>query len=206
MSVVCLLIGGFYFCQLKPALSESITNNPIATVTLSNGDYFKMELYPEQAPNTVNNFLYLAEIGFYDDTRINRIVPNYLIQGGDPLGNGRGFPGYFIKSECRYNGSKNTLKHKKGTVSMARGERFNTEGSQFFVLLEDDSSLNGQYSAFGTVIEGMDKIESLASQAIDSKNRPIQPITIKEITVNTLGITYQTPEILSVEEVLAQYE
>lgn len=202
----CSLLVFFYVTRSEEASSESILNDPIATVKLSTGDMFKIQLHPEQAPNTVNNFIYLADIGFYDGTRINRIVPQYLIQGGDPLGNGKGFPGYFIKSECHYNGSKNTLKHKKGTVSMARSDQFNTEGSQFFVLLQDDSGLNGQYSAFGTVIDGLESLEKLANEPVDSKNRPMHSLTIEQVTIDTLGVAYEVPQVLSVQEVLAQYE
>lgn len=202
----CLILVGLLFQNTVTSSSESVSTRPIATVQLSNGATFKIELYPEEAPNTVNNFLYLSGVGFYNNTCINRIVPGYLVQAGDPIGNGKGFPGYFIKSECKYNGTQNSLKHKKGTVSMARSTRFNTEGSQFFVLLDDANQLNGQYSAFGRVIEGMDIVETLGNQSVDTKDRPKEDLRIKSITVNTFGIDYASPDMISVEEALAQDE
>ncbi len=199
-------MGVGIYCKQSVAVSATGETTPIATVTLSTGDTFKIALYPEAAPNTVNNFLYLAEIGFYDHTKVSRIVPSYLVQLGDPIGNGKGFPGYFIKSECRYNGVSNYLGHTEGTVSMARSDQFNTEGSQFFVTLKDATHLNGQYSAFGKVIEGLDVLQALSDEPTYANERPVQPLAIERVTVDTLGKTYDEPEVLSVQEVLALYE
>lgn len=202
----CFILLGVYFTQTVTVSTDAVTERPIATVKLSTGESFKIQLYPDEAPNTVNNFLYLAGIGFYDQTRINRIVPGYLIQAGDPIGDGKGFPGYFIKSECGYNGTKNSLRHKKGTVSMARSNKFNTEGSQFFIMLTDDSHLNGQYSSFGTIIEGIEVVEALSMNSVDQHDRPVENLKIEEIQIDTFGRAYEKPQILSVKEVLAQYE
>lgn len=191
------IISTVYICFLyRRSLPTVALPHPTAQVTLSNGEDFKIELYPEEAPNTVNNFIYLATRKFYNNTVINRILPDYLVQVGDTLGNGYGFPGYFIKSECRYNGVDNKLKHTKGTVSMARGDKFNTEGSQFFILLTDDRGLNGQYSAFGKVIEGMESIEQLNNLAkMDGTGENL--ISITNITIDTFGETYEKPQVLS---------
>lgn len=184
--------------------SSNIDKHPIATIHLSNDISFKIELYPEEAPNTVNNFIYLAQTDYYNATKINRILPDYLIQAGDPIGNKKGFPGYYIKSECSYNGVNNRLKHKRGTVSMARGETFNTEGSQFFILLEDDWQLDGKYAAFGRVIEGIEEVSALSDVGLMGDYTPAEPITIESITVENYEAVYEIPTVLSIREVLAQ--
>lgn len=188
LSLGSLCILCFFNLQTK-ATSAQI--HPIASVTLSSGDTFEIELYPEYAPNTVNNFIYLVGKNFYSHTFITRVLPNYLIQAGDPIGNGYGFPGYFIKSECRYNGVNNKLKHVKGTVSMARSDKFNTEGCQFFILLKDDATLNGQYTAFGRVVKGLETLEQLAKKDVSAEK-----LKILSIQLNTFGETYEVPQIL----------
>lgn len=171
---------------------------PIAIVDFSSGESIKIELYPEEAPNTVRNFVYLVENDFYNGTFINRIVPGYFIQSGDPIGDGYGYPGYFIKSECKYNGIRNRLAHTKGTVSMARSSDFDTEGSQFFVLLEDDKSLNGQYASFGRVIEGIESLESMCAVELDLGYLPREPITIKSIELQLNNYNVEKPDIIAV--------
>lgn len=172
--------------------------HPIATIHFSNGESIKMELYPEQAPNTVRNFIYLAEKDFYNGTFINRVIPGYFIQLGDPIGNGYGYPGYFIKSECKYNGVRNRLTHTKGTVSMARSSAFDTEGCQFFILLEDDKSLDGQYASFGRVIEGIESLENMGTIELDENYLPRESITI-----DSIELEFNNYNIANLESVIA---
>nr|WP_301335094.1 peptidylprolyl isomerase [Holtiella tumoricola] len=184
--------------------SSNVEEHPIVTIYLSNNTQFKVELYPEEAPNTVNNFIYLALSDYYIGTQVNRVIPDYLIQIGDPIGNGKGFPGYYIKSECKYNGVNNRLKHKRGTLSMARGRNFNTEGSQFFVLLEDDWQLDGKFAAFGRVLEGMEQLDTLQDKGVSGEYSLIEPVYIENIEVQNYEACYNPPEILTVQEVMAQ--
>lgn len=183
----CITLVMVWLLGEKTVLTQQIVEGtrPIATVYFNTGQQIRIELYPEEAPNTVENFIYLAQQGFYEETYVNRIIPGYLIQAGDPIGNGYGYPGYFIASECKYNGIKNRLSHIKGTVSMARAQDFNTEGSQFFVLLEDDRSLNGQYSAFGRVVEGLEILESMTTLELDENYKPREELLIEKIEVET---------------------
>lgn len=184
--------------------SSNIETHPIATIHLSDDTTFTVELFPEEAPNTVNNFIYLALSDYYIGTKVSRIIPDYLIQVGDPIGNGKGFPGYYIKSECKYNGVNNRLKHKRGTLSMARGRNFNTEGSQFFVLLEDDWQLDGKYAAFGRIIEGLEQLDTLQEKGVYGNYAPVTPIYIESIDVQNYEACYTPPEILTIQEVMAQ--
>ncbi|MGL4344284.1 MAG: peptidylprolyl isomerase [Cellulosilyticaceae bacterium] len=200
-----MMIWGMWL-YMSSSVEASSPMNPIATVYLSNGGSFRIELYPDYAPNTVANFISLADKGFYNQTYINRVMPNYLIQAGDPIGNGYGFPGYFIKSECRYNGYANKLKHVEGTVSMARGRDFDTEGSQFFVLLKDSSDLNGQYAAFGRVVQGLDVVQKVGNMGIKGDHTLVKPIWIESIDIDTQGKTYSEPSVISVEEQRAANE
>lgn len=176
------------------------TKNPIVTIVFNNGQRIKIELYPDKAPNTVNNFIYLIKHHFYDNLPINKIVPGYVIQMGDPIGDSTGFPGYFIKSECKNNTIKNPLKHTKGVVSMCRGKEYHTEGSQFFILLRDDSTLNGRYTSFGKVIEGMSFLEMIGNPSNTQDLSDSKDIRIKTIDVETFGIDYDEPEMLSTKE------
>lgn len=204
LSIVSVLLLIFIMNRSIEIGNWHVDEHPIATVYLSNDTSFKVELYPEEAPNTVNNFIYLAQSHYYDGTKINRILPDYLIQAGDPIGNKKGFPGYYIKSECSYNGVSNHLKHKKGTLSMARGEAFNTEGSQFFILLQDDWQLDGKYAAFGRIIEGMEEVMALGGVGVRGDYTPVTPISIDTIIVENYEAVYEMPNVLSVQEVLAQ--
>ena len=170
--------------------------NPIVTITMENGGVIKAELYPEIAPNTVNNFIDLINRGFYDGLIFHRVIPGFMIQGGDPEGNGMGGPGYSIKGEFSRNGFKNELKHTKGVLSMARTMDLNSAGSQFFIMVEDAPHLDGQYASFGKVIEGMEVADEIVNAKTDYSDRPYEDQVIKSMTVETFGETYSEPEII----------
>ena len=170
--------------------------NPVVTITMENGGVIKAELYPEIAPNTVNNFIDLINKGFYDGLIFHRVIPGFMIQGGDPEGNGMGGPGYSIKGEFSRNGFKNELKHTKGVLSMARTMDPNSAGSQFFIMVEDAPHLDGQYASFGKVIEGMEVADEIVNTKTDYSDRPYEDQVIKSMTVETFGETYSEPEII----------
>ncbi|MGM9978033.1 MAG: peptidylprolyl isomerase [Clostridium sp.] len=170
--------------------------NPIVTITMENGGVIKAELYPEIAPNTVNNFIDLINRGFYDGLIFHRVIPGFMIQGGDPEGNGMGGPGYSIKGEFSHNGFKNELKHTKGVLSMARTMDPNSAGSQFFIMVEDAPHLDGQYASFGKVIEGMEVADEIVNAKTDYSDRPYEDQVMKSMTVETFGETYSEPEII----------
>ncbi len=169
--------------------------NPIVTITMENGKQIKAELYPEIAPNTVNNFISLVKNGFYDGLIFHRVISGFMIQGGCPLGQGTGGPGYSIKGEFKLNGfDKNTLKHTRGVLSMARSMLPNSAGSQFFIMHQNASHLDGQYAAFGKVTEGMEVVDEIASVKVDRySNKPLVPQIMKEVTVETFGVDYPAP-------------
>ena len=179
------------------------TENPIVTMEISDYGTIKIELYPKYAPNTVANFVNLVESGFYNDNTFHRLVPGFVLQGGDPDGDGTGGPGYTIKGEYFENGyGKNTLKHDKGVVSMARTNMPNSAGSQFFIVLDDSetvhASLDNKYAAFGKVIEGMEIIENIEKNATVKDNQTgklKKNITIKNVTVDTFGKEYSVKKI-----------
>ena len=158
-------------------------SNPIVTIEMEDGGVMKAELYPEIAPNTVNNFISLVKKGFYDGVIFHRVIPGFMIQGGDPKGVGIGGPGYCIRGEFTANGFKNDLKHDRGVLSMARTMAPNSAGSQFFIMHEDAPHLDGQYAAFGHVVEGMDVVDAIADVATDFRDKPLKPVVIKTITV-----------------------
>ena len=168
--------------------------NPIVTIELENGGVIKAELYPEIAPNTVNNFISLINKGFYDGVIFHRVIPGFMIQGGDPLGRGTGGPGYCIKGEFTGNGFKNDLHHSAGVLSMARTMAPNSAGSQFFIMHEDAPHLDGQYASFGKVIEGMDVVDAIANTKRDFNDKPRQEQKMKHVTVETFGVEYPEPE------------
>ena len=170
--------------------------NPIVTFTMENGDTMKAELYPEVAPNTVNNFISLVKKGFYDGLIFHRIISGFMIQGGDPDGTGMGGPGYSIKGEFSYNGVDNNLKHSRGVLSMARAQHPDSAGSQFFIMHANAPHLDGQYAAFGKLIEGEDVLDSIASVDTDWNDRPRKPQVMKTVTVGTFGVDYDEPETL----------
>ena len=169
-------------------------SNPIVTFKTTAGT-FKAELYPEVAPNTVNNFISLVKKGFYDGTIFHRVIPGFMIQGGDPEGSGMGGPGYGIKGEFSANGFKNDLRHTRGVLSMARSMRPNSAGSQFFVMVADAPHLDGQYAAFGKVIEGMEAADAIVSAKRDYSDRPYEDQIMEKVTVETFGVDYDEPEM-----------
>ena len=171
-----------------------MAQNPIVTFTMENGDVIKAELYPEAAPISVNNFISLIQKNFYDGLIFHRVIKGFMIQGGDPEGTGMGGPGYIIKGEFAYNGVKNDLKHTAGVLSMARSMMPNSAGSQFFIMHKDAPHLDGQYAAFGKVIEGMENVNKIAEAATDYSDRPLQDQKIKTVTVETFGVAYPEPE------------
>jgi len=169
-------------------------SNPIVTFEMENGDVMKAELYPEIAPNTVNNFISLVKKGFYDGLIFHRVIPGFMIQGGDPKGMGIGGPGYGIKGEFSQNGFKNDLKHERGVLSMARAANPNSAGSQFFVMHEDSPHLDGGYAAFGRVIEGIETVDHICDVRTDWNDKPRVPQVMKRVTVETFGVEYPEPE------------
>ena len=171
-----------------------MAQNPIVTITMANGDVMKAELYPEIAPNTVNNFISLVKKGYYDGLIFHRVIAGFMIQGGCPNGNGMGGPGYSIKGEFSQNGFKNTLKHTEGVLSMARAMNPNSAGSQFFIMHQNSPHLDGQYAAFGKLVEGLDVVDSIAQVGTDWSDRPMVPQIIESMTVETFGVDYPEPE------------
>lgn len=171
-------------------------NNPIVTIEMENGQQIKVELYPNIAPNTVKNFVTLAQKGFYDGVIFHRVIPSFMIQGGDPDGMGFGGPGYGIKGEFTSNGFVNNLKHERGVISMARSANPNSAGSQFFIMVANAPHLNGQYASFGRVIEGMEEADRIVSVKRDPMDKPFEPQKMKKVTVETFGEDYSGLETL----------
>ena len=168
--------------------------NPVVTFEMADGGIIKAELYPEIAPNTVANFISLVQKGFYDGVIFHRVIPGFMIQGGDPEGTGMGGPGYSIKGEFSQNGFQNDLKHTAGVLSMARSMMPNSAGSQFFIMHKDAPHLDGAYAAFGMVIDGMDVVNKIAETRTDYSDRPLKEQKIKSMTVDTFGEVYDEPE------------
>lgn len=180
----------------KVAISEKGPNdkNPVATIQMENGKTIKIELFPDIAPNTVRNFLSLSTKGFYNGLTFHRVIPGFMIQGGDPKGNGTGGPDYNIFGEFNSNGFNNPLKHTRGVISMARSKNKNSAGSQFFIMHEDYPSLDGEYAAFGNVIEGLDVVDEIATVEKGANDKPVNDVKIKTITVETFGVNYKEVE------------
>ena len=168
--------------------------NPIVTIEMQNGKTIKVELYPEIAPNTVNNFISLVTSGYYDGICFHRVIFGFMIQGGDPKGVGTGDPGYSIKGEFLSNGFKNNLKHERGVISMARSMMPNSAGSQFFIMHRTSPHLDGQYAGFGKVIEGIEVVDEIATCDTDFRDKPIEPQIMKKVTVETFGVDYPAPQ------------
>ena len=169
-------------------------NNPVVTIEMENGGVMKVELYPETAPNTVANFISLVEKGFYNGTIFHRVIPGFMIQGGDPEGTGMGGPGYRIKGEFTANRFQNDLKHTKGVISMARSGHPASAGSQFFIMVDDAPHLDGQYASFGKVIEGIEVADQIVSVATNYSDRPLEEQRMRSVTVETFGETYPQPK------------
>ena len=171
-----------------------MAQNPIVTIEMEDGGTIKAELYPEIAPNTVNNFISLINKGYYDGVIFHRVIPGFMIQGGDPKGTGTGGPGFSIKGEFTRNGFKNDLKHDRGVLSMARTMMPNSAGSQFFIMHKNSPHLDGQYAAFGKVLEGMEVVDAIANTRRGSNDKPLTPQVMKKVTVETFGVEYPEPE------------
>ena len=168
--------------------------NPVVTIEMEDGKVMKAELYPDIAPNTVNNFISLIRKGFYDGVIFHRVIYGFMLQGGDPEGSGMGGPGYSIRGEFRQNGFANDLKHTPGVLSMARTMAPNSAGSQFFIMHKDAPHLDGAYAAFGKVFEGMDAVNAIAAVQTDYSDRPLKTQRMKKVTVETFGVSYPEPE------------
>ena len=169
-------------------------SNPIVTIEMENGSIIKAELYPEVAPNSVNNFISLIQKGFYDGLIFHRCIPGFMIQGGCPDGTGMGGPGYAIKGEFSKNGFQNDLIHDRGVLSMARANNPNSAGSQFFIMVDKAPHLDGSYAAFGKVIEGMEIADAIVSGKTEWNDRPREKQVMKKVTVDTFGVEYPEPE------------
>ncbi|HCX04999.1 MAG TPA: peptidylprolyl isomerase [Clostridiales bacterium] len=170
--------------------------NPIVTINMESGEIIKVELYPEVAPNTVNNFISLINKNFYDGTIFHRVIEGFMIQGGDPDGTGMGGPGYGIKGEFSGNGFDNDLKHSRGVISMARSQNPDSAGSQFFIMHADSPHLDGQYAAFGKVIEGMEEVDRIASVKKNFRDKPKKDEVMEKVSVETFGEDYSDPETI----------
>lgn len=171
-----------------------MAQNPIVTIEMENGSVMKAELFPQIAPNTVNNFISLIQRGYYDGVIFHRVIPGFMIQGGDPQGTGTGGPGYCIRGEFSHNGFANDLKHTKGILSMARTMVPDSAGSQFFIMHETAPHLDGEYAAFGQVTEGLDVIDAIANTDRDWNDKPLTEQKMKRVTVETFGVDYPEPE------------
>ena len=175
--------------------ASSVTEKPIVTITMENEEKILIELDPAVAPNTVANFVSLVEKGFYDGVIFHRVIPDFMIQGGDPEGNGTGGADYTIKGEFSENGFENNLKHDRGVISMARSNDPNSASSQFFIMVKESSHLDGKYAAFGKVIEGMEVVDDIVSVERDGSDKPLKDQTMKSVTVDTKGFDYPDPEV-----------
>ena len=169
-------------------------SNPIVTIEMENGSNIKIELYPDIAPNTVNNFISLVQKNYYDGLIFHRVIRGFMLQGGCPEGSGMGGPGYSIKGEFSYNGFENSLKHTAGVISMARSQMPDSAGSQFFIMHKDSPHLDGSYAAFGKVIEGMDEVNRIADMKTDYSDKPSEAQVMKKVTVEVFGEAYEEPE------------
>lgn len=173
-----------------------MANNPVVTIETNAGQIIKVELYPEVAPNTVKNFVSLVDKGYYDGLIFHRVIKGFMIQGGCPDGNGMGGPGYGIKGEFNINGFKNDLKHARGVISMARSMNPNSAGSQFFLMHKDSPHLDGQYAAFGQIIEGIEVVDAIADTATDYADRPREDQVMAKVTVELNGYVLEEPETM----------
>lgn len=200
-SMICLLLlltVGLVACgKTEPAqnveYAKDVTENPVVTITMQTGEQITLELEPKVAPNTVANFISLVEDGFYDGLIFHRVIPGFMIQGGDPSGNGTGGPGYSIAGEFTDNGFENNLVHERGVISMARSNKPNTAGSQFFIMAEKSAQLDGQYASFGRVIEGMEVVDAIVAAERNSSDKPLVDQQIKTMEVDTKGFDYPDP-------------
>ena len=198
-NIAVLFLGLAVFSLLVPSTvysAEEKSPNPVVTMDLGELGTMEIELYPAIAPNTVNNFISLINKGFYDGVIFHRVIPGFMIQGGDPEGRGTGGPGYSIKGEFSQNGFANQLRHDRGVVSMARSNAPDSAGSQFFIMVEKSPHLDGAYAAFGQVIKGMDVADKIVAADRDRMDKPLQDQRIEKVTVETFGVEYPEPEKL----------
>jgi peptidyl-prolyl cis-trans isomerase B (cyclophilin B) len=193
------LAGAIIFLFFNMIITGCVPNraakaqNPVVTIEMEDGAIIKAELYPNVAPNTVRNFIYLAGQGYYDGIIFHRIIDGFMIQGGDPTGTGAGGPGYYIKGEFKANDFTNEIKHVQGVLSMARAKHPDSAGSQFFIMVGESPHLDGAYAAFGKVIEGMDNVYKISKVPTDANDRPLQEQRMKKVTVETFGVKYNEP-------------
>ena len=187
----------------KTSENSSGNKNPLVTITMENGKKIFIELFPDIAPNSVYNFISLIKKGFYDGVIFHRVIPGFMVQGGDPQGSGQGGPGYFIFGEFSDNDFENNLKHKRGVLSMARrgsqtdpASAYNTAGSQFFIMVADSPHLDGGYAPFGSVLSGMDVVDQIVSVDRDRYDKPLKDQKMKSVTVDTFGVEYPEPETI----------
>lgn len=183
----------------KPATenyAEKVKENPVVTITMENDKKILIELEPKVAPNTVANFIALANDGTYDGLIFHRVIPGFMIQGGDPDGTGMGGPGYAIKGEFSNNQFENNMKHERGVISMARSQSNDSAGSQFFIMVAESASLDGDYAAFGKVTSGMDAVDEIVSTKTDGSDKPLKEQKMKSVTVDTKGFDYPKPEVI----------
>lgn len=171
-----------------------MSKNPIVTIEMENGNVVKIELYPDEAPNTVRNFVSLINKGFYDGVTFHRVIPGFMVQGGCPEGTGMGGPGYSIKGEFNKNSFPNDLVHDRGVISMARTMAPNSAGSQFFIMVQKSPHLDGDYAAFGKVIEGMEEVDRIVNVKRDYRDKPEEDQRIAKVTVDTFGIEFEEPQ------------
>ncbi len=188
IAALTLMQTGTVYAEKEPA------QNPIVTMDFGELGVIEVELYPKVAPNTVNNFISLVQKGFYDGVIFHRVIPGFMIQGGDPTGTGTGGPGYGIRGEFRQNSFINDLKHKRGVISMARSNMPNSAGSQFFIMVEDSPHLDGAYAAFGQVIQGIEVADKIVSVDRDRMDKPLTEQRMVKVTVETFGVEYPEPE------------
>jgi len=199
LSMFLILLLSLVGCSNKKTSENEETRTPpkelpVATIVVKDYGTIEAELYPHIAPNTVNNFISLANEGFYNGLTFHRVIKDFMIQGGDPNGNGTGGPGYAIKGEFSNNNFKNDLKHTEGVLSMARSQNKNSAGSQFFIVTKDQPGLDGEYATFGKVISGMDIVHKIEDVQTDANDKPIKNIVIESIKVDTKGIDYPKPD------------
>ncbi|WP_454054050.1 peptidylprolyl isomerase [Clostridium sp. Marseille-Q7071] len=206
--VIVLSLSLFIGCSKKEETNDKDTTsannvetekgkddkNPVATMEMEDGSKIKIELYPDVAPNTVRNFISLANSNFYDGLIFHRVIPDFMIQGGDPEGTGVGGPGYSIKGEFSNNDFENNLKHDRGVISMARAQDKNSAGSQFFIMHKDSPHLDGEYAAFGKVIEGIEVVDKIAAVETVAQDKPKEDVKMKKVTVDTFGVEYKEVE------------
>ena len=196
MTIALLSLVGCSSNNKENNTNVSQENLPTATISIKDFGDVEVELYPNIAPNTVNNFISLANNGFYDGTTFHRVIKDFMIQGGDPDGNGTGGPGYSIKGEFTNNGFQNNLAHTEGVISMARSYMPDSAGSQFFIMTSTSPHLDGEYAAFGKVTDGMDVVREIENTETDSSDMPVNTVTIESVKVDTKGITYDSPETI----------